>query len=71
MNDAIFCGVRDQPEGRIAMLRWAAIFFVVALVAAVFGFGGIADSAAGVAKVLFIVFLVLAGVSLLIGRRTA
>ena len=51
------------------MLRWAAIFFVIALVAAVFGFAGIADASAGIAKVLFVVFLVLAGISLLLGRR--
>ena len=53
------------------MLRWAAIFFIIALVAAVFGFGGVADSAGGIAKILFVVFLVLAGISLLMGRRTA
>src|SRR2546423_1502355 len=32
------------------MLRWALIFLVVALIAALFGFGGIASSAAGIAK---------------------
>ncbi|HEY1690599.1 MAG TPA: DUF1328 domain-containing protein [Polyangiaceae bacterium] len=51
------------------MLYWAAIFFVIALVAAIFGFGGIAASAVGVAKILFFVFLVLALVSFLFGRR--
>lgn len=51
------------------MLYWAAVFFVIALVAAVFGFGGIAASAAGIAKVLFFVFLVLGAISLLFGRR--
>jgi len=51
------------------MLRWAAIFFVIAIVAAVFGFGGISDSASGIAKVLFFAFLVLAVVSLIFGRR--
>jgi len=35
------------------MLRWARIFFVVALVAAVLGFTGIALAAAGIAKILF------------------
>jgi len=52
------------------MLRWAAIFFVIAIIAAVFGFGGIAHDAAGISKILFIVFLVLAGLSLLFGRRS-
>ncbi len=41
------------------MLRYALAFFVVALIAAVFGFTGIAVAAAGVAKLLFFVFLVL------------
>lgn len=41
------------------MLRWAVIFFVVALVAALFGFTGIAVAAAGIAKILFFIFLVL------------
>ncbi|HVU00697.1 MAG TPA: DUF1328 domain-containing protein [Polyangiaceae bacterium] len=51
------------------MLYWAAVFFVIALFAAVFGFAGLATSAAGIAKVLFFVFLVLAVISLLFGRR--
>lgn len=51
------------------MLYWAAVFFVIALAAAVLGFGGIAASAAGIAKILFFVFLVLAVVSLIFGRR--
>jgi uncharacterized membrane protein YtjA (UPF0391 family) len=60
----------DPREGKVIMLYWAAVFFVIAIVAAVFGFGGIAASAAGVAKILFVVFLVLAGLSLLFGRRS-
>jgi len=46
------------------MLYWALVFFVVALLAAVLGFTGIAFAAAGVAKILFFVFLVLFLVSL-------
>ena len=42
------------------MLYWALMFFVIALVAALFGFGGIASGAAWIAKVLFVGFLVLA-----------
>src|SRR4029079_8169118 len=53
------------------MLYWAAVFFVIALVAAVFGFGGLAAGAAGIAKILFFAFLVLAVVSLLVGRRSS
>lgn len=47
------------------MLYWAVIFFVIALVAAFLGFGGVAFAAAGVAKILFFVFLILFIVSLL------
>ena len=46
-------------EGEKKMLRWALGFFIVALIAAVLGFTGIAVTAAGIAKVLFFVFLVL------------
>jgi uncharacterized membrane protein YtjA (UPF0391 family) len=49
------------------MLRWALVFFVVALIAAVFGFLGIAAAAVSIAKILFFVFLVLFLVSLVGG----
>jgi uncharacterized membrane protein YtjA (UPF0391 family) len=49
------------------MLRWAIAFFIVALIAAVFGFLGIAAAAVSIARVLFFVFLVLFLVSLLGG----
>lgn len=39
------------------LLKWAAIFFVIALIAAAFGFTGIAAGAAEIAKVLFYIFL--------------
>lgn len=48
-------------------LRWALIFFIVAVVAAVFGFGGIAAGAAGVAEILFYVFVGLFLISLIAG----
>lgn len=51
------------------MLRWAIVFFVVALIAAVFGFGGIAGEAAWIGRVLLVVFLILAVVSMVFGRR--
>ncbi len=51
------------------MLYWTAVFFVIALAAAVLGFGGLAAGAAGIAKVLFFVFLVLGALSLIVGRR--
>ena len=55
------------------MLRWAVIFFIISIIAAVFGFGGIATAAAGIAKVLFYLFLAIAVVvliaALLAGRN--
>ncbi len=53
------------------MLYWAAVFFIIALVAALFGFTGVEVAAAGVARILFLVFLVLFVVSLIggIARR--
>ena len=45
------------------MLYWTVVFLVIALVAAMLGFGGIATSAAGIAKILFFVFLVAFAVS--------
>ena len=50
------------------MLRLAIIFLVVALVAALFGFGLVADYSWAGAKILFFVFLVLAVLSYLGGR---
>jgi uncharacterized membrane protein YtjA (UPF0391 family) len=52
------------------MLRWAVIFFIVAIVAGILGFWGLEQSAAVIAKICFVAFLVLAFVSLVAGRRT-
>jgi uncharacterized membrane protein YtjA (UPF0391 family) len=49
------------------MLGWAIGFFVAAIVAAVFGFGGVASTFTGIAVVLFWVFLALFVLSLLFG----
>ena len=49
------------------MLYWTAAFLVIALLAAVFGYGGIASDATAIAKVLFFIFLVLFVISLLFG----
>jgi uncharacterized membrane protein YtjA (UPF0391 family) len=51
------------------MLSWAITFLIIALIAAVLGFGGLAGTAVGIAKLLFFVFLVLFVVSLIFGRR--
>ena len=41
------------------MLHYAVIFFVIAIISAIFGFGGIASASAGIAQILFFVFLAL------------
>ena len=51
------------------MLNWAATFFIIAIVAAILGFTSIAGSAIDIAKILFVVFLILAVVSFIFGRR--
>lgn len=53
-----------QLNWRFAMLYWALVFLIVALVAGALGFGGIAGASAGIAKILFFVFLVLLVISL-------
>ncbi|AKH70683.1 small integral membrane protein [Spongiibacter sp. IMCC21906] len=46
------------------MLGWSLVFFLVAVIAAALGFGGIAGAATGIAKILFFVFLALLIISL-------
>ncbi|RFB05150.1 DUF1328 domain-containing protein [Parvularcula marina] len=41
------------------MLGWALAFFVLAIAAAALGFGGIAGASAGIAQILFFIFLAL------------
>jgi uncharacterized membrane protein YtjA (UPF0391 family) len=47
-----------SDDWEVKMLKWALIFAVVALIAGGLGFGGIAGAAAGVAKLLFFVFVI-------------
>ncbi|GJE00100.1 MULTISPECIES: DUF1328 domain-containing protein [Methylobacterium] len=49
------------------MLGWAVTFLVVALVAALFGFGGIAGTAVEAAKIIFFVAVVLFAISAIVG----
>jgi uncharacterized membrane protein YtjA (UPF0391 family) len=49
------------------MLQWALAFLILALVAAFFGFAGVAAASAGVAKILFYVFAIVFAVTLLAG----
>jgi uncharacterized membrane protein YtjA (UPF0391 family) len=53
------------------MLYWSVVFFIVAIVAAVFGFSGVASDTAYIAKILAVVGLILAVVSFLSHRRAS
>jgi uncharacterized membrane protein YtjA (UPF0391 family) len=53
------------------MLRWALLFAILALVAGLLGFGGMAGDFSFIARILLFVFLVLFVVSLIVGRRGA
>ena len=65
----LFGSERTSSLEEPTMLHWAAVFLVIALVAALFGFGGIAAGAASIAKVLFVLFIILALVAFVVGRR--
>ena len=51
------------------MLYWAAVFLIIGLVAAVLGFSGVAGMSMNIARILFIVGLILAVVFFVMGRR--
>ncbi len=48
------------------MVTWALVFFISAFIAALFGFGGVAAAAAGVGKVMFFAFAVLAAAAVVV-----
>jgi uncharacterized membrane protein YtjA (UPF0391 family) len=50
------------------MLKWAAIFFIIAVIAAIFGFGGISEAAADIAQILFFIFIALFVIALIAGK---
>jgi len=54
----------ETKEGVDLMLNYAVVFLLVAVVAGLFGFGGIASASAGIAQILFFIFLVLFVVTL-------
>ena len=70
-KDAFFPGRgarrKFKRKTSIAMLGWAVTFLIVALVAAVLGFGGIAGVAVEAAKIVFFVTIVLFAISALVG----
>ena len=59
----------ETSKERKDMLSWAVTFLIIALIAAALGFTGIAGTAVGLAKILFVVFLALFLLSFILGRR--
>lgn len=49
------------------LFKWALAFFIVALIAAVFGFGGIVAGATSIAKILFFVALAIFVLTFVVG----
>jgi uncharacterized membrane protein YtjA (UPF0391 family) len=61
------CTLLITLRGDDPMLKWALIFFIISLVAGVFGFTGIASGAASVAKILFYIAVALFLLFLVLG----
>jgi uncharacterized membrane protein YtjA (UPF0391 family) len=62
------CGyLRIEAEFAMSLLKWALIFFLISIVAAVFGFTGISVATADIARILFYIFLVIFLVLLILG----
>lgn len=61
--------IPGNKERTIIMFSWALTFLIIALIAAVLGFGGVAGTAAGIAKFIFALAVILLIVSLLTGRK--
>lgn len=64
INALVLVTFMEQYEDNV-MLGWAITFFIIAIIAAVFGFGGIAGAATGIAQFLFFVFVALLVISLI------
>ncbi len=56
---------------RIVMLQWAVIFFIIAIIAAVFGYSGLAHDTANIAKILAVIGIILAILSFAFHRRSS
>lgn len=71
VRPAVFIGEPPLPNTNptFAMLHYAIIFLVIALVAGLLGLSGVAGTASWIAHVLFVIFLVLFLISFISGRR--
>jgi len=53
------------------MLRWAMAFFMIAIIAGIFGFGGVATGAVDMARICFVFLMVVFAISLAWGSLTS
>ena len=60
----INCFTNTKSKLETIMLTWAITFLIIALIAGVLGFGGVMTASAGIAKILFFIFLVLFVISM-------
>ena len=51
----------------MSLLKWALIFFIISIIAAIFGFGGISAATGDIARILFYIFVVIFIVLLVLG----
>ncbi|GAC1333807.1 MAG: DUF1328 domain-containing protein [Beijerinckiaceae bacterium] len=58
---------RALKTGAAHMLKWALFFFIISIVAGAFGFTGISEASAGIAKILFFIFVAIFVVLLVLG----
>jgi uncharacterized membrane protein YtjA (UPF0391 family) len=54
----------------MVLLRWALLFFVVSIIAAVLGFSGVAEGAADIAQLFFYLFLAICVLLVVLGVAT-
>ena len=62
--------LRTASIGDFCMIKWAAIFMVIAIIAAILGFTGIAGAATEIVKFLFFLFLAICVILFLVGIFT-
>lgn len=58
------------PERYSTMLYWAVVFFIIAIVSAIFGFSGLAHDTAYIGKILAVIGIILALVTFVFHRRS-
>lgn len=63
------CKFPNEPKKHNQMIGWVITFLIIALVAGVLGFAVLASAAAGIAKIVFYIFLILLAISLIFGNK--